>query len=235
MDKKNMEGGNLVALPEVSFIPSHGLLLVDTCGLNCDSRGKEEPLSMQDKYRKIKGGEEIYNILKERGRVLTTPGCLEEISTGIINLKRSKKGGIRRERKSKRYGGNSIGRSQKPPSFQEEERHLSLDKLITTATRFYDLLKDGTRIYKNHPIQVDPEKAYWLVRKNPDLSEVDKGLVARALSLGDSVGILSSDKELLAAYVRGVRSLELLGCFTSNGYRRQKEIIAWEFGVHQED
>ncbi|GEM_PF-3927205 len=214
METEGLEG-RLV----LGFIPINGVMVIDTCGIT-DSRKREDTIDV--KYEKIEDLKRRYLGLKERGQVLTTPSCLEELNRGIVGLRRIKKRGEKDLRSKIRQFGRSL---RLPQSYQNAERFQLLDESLQTRKRIYDWLINATKEYENARTQIDPSWAFLFAKKNSELSPSNVEVVSRALSLGDGVGILSSDRLLLYAYHSGVRYFGLNDCFSCNSLTRETKRI----------
>ena len=209
----------------MDLMPSNGLLVVDTSGITPVKIEKSLVGSLIYKSQiGVEAERMIYNKLRNRGRVLTTKGCLEEIDNSIISLRRMIKS-------TKRDRGNyCYKRGKKIHNSITEHKSIevrnTMGEIIRIQERFYGLLREGMEEYKDFPIQVNPDETLQFAKRDSRLSECNSGLVSRALCLGSWNGILSSDLALINNYKEGVKRFGLVNCFAYNGVTGKVERVS---------
>lgn len=193
---------------DVNFLPSKGLLYVDTCGLSWITQSRNRH---GDEYRNadIERRVNFYNAFKERGNVITTNMILDEIKDGLKILK------------NKRNKMNGYKHQAIETDYNLKEKIEYISKLTNVCGKVYALLRENMKTCIPTEYAVQPKDVRNFVENfvpsyNKTLSPPDKELVTAALSAGPISSLLTADVPMMEAYCYGAKEFQLQNHFFCN-------------------
>ena len=197
-----------------------GKLWVDSCGLDWIADGDSRDYDSKVKKMKLIG--DFGLALRRRGNFLTTCGVRGEILHSRDHYRKYKRGVIRAlaARESVYVSEDNV---HIPAT---RERMDTYSGWVKTYNNILTVLEEGVILYFPERFRVDVRDVRDYVDKMSEergisLSDVDKGIVIDAVSVGGDSGVLSADCDLIDVFEKSVRKFELSGCFICDSLKRR--------------